>query len=306
MTICRQWAWKPDDRMKSLAECVQTLLRTVGGDGNFLFNVGPMPDGRIEPRQVERLREMGAWLEKYGAGVYGTRGGPFKPGKWGASTCKGNRIFIYVMRWPYHGPLELPAIDAEMRGSRTLTGGEVEIERGDAGELLVALPAADRDEIATVIELTVDREASEIPPIDIPIRPSGSLALGKQVTASNVFGNQAQHAAAKACDDDPETRWATDAGTHSAWLEVDLGEPRTFDRVKICERDWNRVRRFELQVREGDAWRAIFEGTTIGAGFIRHFDPVTARHVRLEILEATEGPTIWEFHLYPPGAGRAH
>jgi len=79
MTICRQWAWKPNDDLKTLKQCLQTLLHVVGGDGNFLFNVGPMPDGRIEPRQVERLGEMGRWLAKYGDGVYGSRGGPFKP-----------------------------------------------------------------------------------------------------------------------------------------------------------------------------------------------------------------------------------
>jgi alpha-L-fucosidase len=50
----------------------------AGGDGNLLFNVGPMPDGRIEPRQVERLKEMGAWLARYGDTIYRTRGGPWK------------------------------------------------------------------------------------------------------------------------------------------------------------------------------------------------------------------------------------
>ena len=63
ITICDQWAWKPDDKMKSLQQCLDTLIRCAGGDGNLLFNVGPMPDGRIEPRQVERLKEMGEWLE---------------------------------------------------------------------------------------------------------------------------------------------------------------------------------------------------------------------------------------------------
>ena len=32
------------------------------------------------------------------------------------------------------------------------------------------------------------------------------------------------------------------------------------------------------------------------------FDPVTARYVRLNVLEATNVPTIWEVALYPPGA----
>jgi len=57
MTICRQWSWKPDDTMKSLEQCLHTLIRTVAGDGNLLFNVGPTPTGEIEPRQIERLRK---------------------------------------------------------------------------------------------------------------------------------------------------------------------------------------------------------------------------------------------------------
>jgi alpha-L-fucosidase len=64
ITICEQWAWKPDDQLKSLQQCLETLICCAGGDGNLLFNVGPMPDGRIEPRQVKRLEEMGDWLRK--------------------------------------------------------------------------------------------------------------------------------------------------------------------------------------------------------------------------------------------------
>jgi len=75
ITIGTQWSWKPNDNLKSLKECIRTLLHTTGGDGNLLLNVGPMADGRIEPRQVDRLKEMGEWLDKYGKGIYGTRGG---------------------------------------------------------------------------------------------------------------------------------------------------------------------------------------------------------------------------------------
>ena len=119
MTICQQWAWKPHDDMKSRVQCLQTLLRVVGGDGNLLFNVGPMPDGRIEPEQVERLKEMGAWLKKYGESVYGTRGGPYKPGPWGASTCQGNVIHLFVMKWPAEGPATVAAAAEQDRGQPT-------------------------------------------------------------------------------------------------------------------------------------------------------------------------------------------
>ena len=167
ITICNQWAWKPDDNMKSLQECIQTLLQVVGGDGNLLLNVGPMPDGRIEPRQVQRLKEMGQWLDKYGPGVYGTRGGPFQPGPWGASTCRESTIYLFVMQWPADGPLRLPPIQPSIQSVRTLSGGEATIQQSTS-VLEVSLPASDRDPIATVIELDLTRPASGIDPMAVP------------------------------------------------------------------------------------------------------------------------------------------
>ena len=93
--------------MKSLQECLFTLLKTVGGGGNLLLNVGPMPDGRIEPRQVERLKEIGNWLKKYGESVYGTTGGPYKPTDWLTSTRKGNTIYIHLLNFNKN-EVELP------------------------------------------------------------------------------------------------------------------------------------------------------------------------------------------------------
>jgi len=97
ITICTQWAWKPDDILKSKEECIETLVKTVGGDGNLLLNVGPKPDGTIEQRQADRLLEIGEWLSKYGKTIYGTRGGPVPPQSWGVSTHSGDHIYIHVL-----------------------------------------------------------------------------------------------------------------------------------------------------------------------------------------------------------------
>jgi alpha-L-fucosidase len=297
MTICRQWAWKPNDTMKSKKQCIQTLISTAGGDGNLLFNVGPMPDGRIEPRQVERLKEMGAWLREFGNGIYGTRGGPFKPSHWGASTCKDNAIYVYVMNWPEDGPMKLPAIKAKIVSADALNAKDLDIDQTETG-LVLDVPVGQRDGIATVIVLTVDTEAFDIPPVAVA-NVSGSLTFGKQASVSNVFQKSSHYGPGMALDDNPETRWATDAGTHTAWLAVDLGRPETFSRVAISEA-YDRVRRFELQYKTGQTWKPFARGTTLGEKYAAQFDPVTAQHVRLNILEATEGPTLWEFQLLPP------
>jgi len=153
MTLCQQWAWKPNDRMKSLKECLHVLVNTVGGDGNLLLNVGPMPDGRIEPRQAERLKEIGDWLAKYGESIYGTRGGPFQRGSWGAATYNGSTIYLHVLD-PNLDTIKLPPLARKIVGSSVLTGGTATVKQ-TADAIEVAIPKADRQEIDTIVVLTL-------------------------------------------------------------------------------------------------------------------------------------------------------
>jgi alpha-L-fucosidase len=252
-----------------------------------------MPTGEIEPRQVARLKEMGQWLEKYGASIYGTRGGPWRPGNWGVSTRKGDVVYVHVLNWGDKA-VKLPAMPKMIVSSRLMSGGKVVVKQSeDAVEIEVA--EGDRQPIDTIVELKLEESAMDITPISGP----ASLTKGKTATASNVFQNTPEYAAGKAVDGDSDTRWATDAGTSAAWLEVDLGKVVAFNRVVIDEALEQRVQEFDLQYKDGEAWKTILKGTTIGANWEREFEPVTARVVRLNILKATEGPTIWEFAVYP-------
>ncbi|KPL05700.1 hypothetical protein AMJ85_11135 [candidate division BRC1 bacterium SM23_51] len=162
ITICRQWAWKPDDQMKSFKECIHTLVRVVGGDGNLLFNVGPMPTGEIEPRQVARLKEMGAWLKKYGESIYGTRGGPFRTGPWGASTYRGNTIYVHILNWDEE-TIMLPPIEKKIVSSSVLTGGTADVKQSDQA-IEISVAAADRDPVDTIVVLQLDGSVAEANP----------------------------------------------------------------------------------------------------------------------------------------------
>jgi alpha-L-fucosidase len=163
MTICRQWAWKPGDQMKSLKQCLRTLVYCAGGDGNLLFNVGPMPNGEIEVRQVERLKEMGAWLKKYGETIYGTRGGPYMPTATMASTRKGNTIYVHVFAWD-SDKITLPALPAKIVKSWALTGGEAKLKQTDSG-IEISVPKAKQQDIDTIIAMELDKPAIDIAPI---------------------------------------------------------------------------------------------------------------------------------------------
>ena len=160
MTLGTQWAWKPNDTIKSLKQCIDILVRCAGGDGNLLLNVGPMPTGEIEPRQVARLKEMGQWLAKYGETIYGTRGGPWRPGPWGAATCKGNTIYLHILKWTGDS-LVLPPIDKKIVGVSLMTGGTAEVKQTNKA-VEVSMAAAHRQELDTIVVLTLDGPASEI------------------------------------------------------------------------------------------------------------------------------------------------
>lgn len=290
ITICNQWAWKPNDNMKSLSQCLHTLVLCAGGDGNLLFNVGPMPDGRIEPRQVERLKEMGAWLNRHGESIYGTRGGPWRPASSLASTRKNNAIFVHVLRWDGE-TVTLPDIPRKVRQASVLGRGKADVQQAD-GKLVIRVPTSDRNEIDTVVRLDLHSSAMEIPAL--------SLVPSVKATASNVYQNMIhEHGPENAFDNDRETRWATDSGTKQAWIAADFGKNITIGRVRIREAvpyD-GRVNKFEFQCRDAGEWKTVFAGGRLGPSFQQTFAPVTAREFRLNVLDATEGPTISEIEL---------
>jgi alpha-L-fucosidase len=298
MTICRQWAWKPNDNMKSLQECLHTLIRTNGGDGNLLFNVGPMPTGEIEGRQVERLKEMGAWLAKNGESLYTTRGGPWKPTPAIVSTRKGDKIYLHLLK-KSSGPVSVPALPVAIKSAKLLHGSPIRTQIKDES-LTFEIPENSWDAIDTIVELTIDGSAMDIAPVSSTV---ASTIPGAKATASVFYHNDAQYAPDKAIDGDPETRWATPEGTKQSWIQLDLAKNTSFDSIEIDEafaHPESRVLKFELQKKDGESWTTFHQGTGLGEHFKASFAPVTTKSIRLNILDATDGPTISEIRLGPP------
>jgi alpha-L-fucosidase len=99
-TINNSWGFnKNDGSNKSTRALVHLLVKSAGYDANFLLNVGPRPDGSIQPEFVKRLAEVGDWLKAKGETIYGTRGGPVAPRSWGVTTQKGDRVYVHVLDW---------------------------------------------------------------------------------------------------------------------------------------------------------------------------------------------------------------
>jgi len=299
MTIGRQWAWKPDDEVKSLEQCLHNLIRSAGGDGNLLFNVGPGPDGTIEPLQVERLKEMGQWLEKYGYSIYGTRGGPFKPTDWGVSTRKGNKVFLHVLRWSGGSPvITLPDIGIPVK--EVIIAGSVKTKFAKKNnDFAIILEEKLIQPVNTIIEIEYESNVMDVIPTDI--RPH-SVSFMKSVTASsNVKPSWINHEWVdiksvnngewsgsfwKAAEDDIEP-----------WIEVDLGKTESIRQVVLYESGSN-ISSYELQCKEGDNWKTIHTGTEIGPKSEVNIGIADIRVMRLVIKSFTGTPGIYEMMLF--------
>jgi alpha-L-fucosidase len=152
-TINDSWGYNRDDkRHKSTKELVQLLVKAAGYDANLLLNIGPKPDGTIQPEFVERLREVGGWLAKNGESIYGTRGGPLPPRPWGVTTQKGSRVYVHVLDWPDR-VLALPKPPRPVRSASYLKDGRKVVATEDADALLLRLDPAAADPIDTVVVL---------------------------------------------------------------------------------------------------------------------------------------------------------
>jgi alpha-L-fucosidase len=167
MTIATQWAWKPNDTVKTLKECIHILARTAGGGGNLLLNISPMLDGRFEQRQIDRLTGMGQWLGRFGESIYGTRGGPYRATPRLASTCRGRRIYIHLLDVTKR-KLRLPSIPGRTIVHAQVVGGDPLEVRAKSGSLQMTLPSRPADENDTVVLLDLDGTAETIAPMDVP------------------------------------------------------------------------------------------------------------------------------------------
>jgi len=152
-TMNNAWGFNIGDaHFKSTRQLIQYLVRAAGHNANFLLNVGPIPNGKIQPEFQTRLREMGQWLTRYGESIYGTRGGPITARPWGVTTQKGNKVYVHILDWQ-DASLALPLLPGKVKSAHFLKDGSRGAVSEAAGGLVLQIPASARDDIDTVAVL---------------------------------------------------------------------------------------------------------------------------------------------------------
>ncbi|HEX5082185.1 MAG TPA: alpha-L-fucosidase [Blastocatellia bacterium] len=153
-TINGAWGYNANDkRFKSAKDLIHYLVKAAGYNANFLLNVGPMPNGKIQPEFADRLKQVGAWLEKNGETIYGTRGGPITPRPWGVTTRKGNKVYLHILNWQDQ-VLSMPKMPKKVKSATFFKdGGKVEFLEHDKYGLFIRSPQGFTDENDTIVVL---------------------------------------------------------------------------------------------------------------------------------------------------------
>jgi len=97
-TMNGSWGYNiTDTNYKSAQKIIHYLVNAAGRNANLLLNVGPMPNGKIQPEFTDTLQATGAWLKQYGETIYGTTGNVIPPQPWGVVTAKNKLYYAHLI-----------------------------------------------------------------------------------------------------------------------------------------------------------------------------------------------------------------
>lgn len=154
-TINQSWGFNlQDDKHKSVQELIRYLVKAAGNNANFLLNVGPMPNGKVQKEHKDILKDMGAWLAVYGETIYGTRQGLAVTDDNIVSTRRGDKLYLHVLE---EGGNEFLIPDFDLRIKKAIyvkdkTPVNFSLKKR---ELKLTIPEDKKEAIDTVIEITV-------------------------------------------------------------------------------------------------------------------------------------------------------
>ena len=317
-----------DDKVKSLTTLADIYFKSVGRNSVLLLNIPPDRRGRIADPDAARLREFGAFVRQLYAGdlvagatiTASTRQDPagherhLLDHQLGTTWSPAGEETTGVVEFDLGQPrtFNVARLQEDISRGERVQAYRVEVFDHDQWRSLTAgqvighkqlrrFPTVTAQRVRLVIERAAPPALVEFGLHFNPLAPAGSGALTahRPATASDVHPGGTQFGPDKAVDDDPETRWAASDDIKQAWIEVEMAELATISRLAIQELD-PRLGQFQLQYRvtSDETWKVAYEGTGAGTDFSATFPPVQARFVRLNVVDSSRPPTIWEFRVF--------
>ena len=272
MTMNDTWGYKSYDlNWKSSTDLIRKLVDIASKGGNFLLNAGPTAEGLIPQASLDRLADMGRWLNLNGESIYGTTASVFKRLGWGRCTVKPGKLFLHVFDWPQDGKLAIPGLQNDVDAAYILTDlrkAPLPVERmGDI--TTITLPAEAYDPADTVIVLEIKGEPQVVPQ-PIKLQADGSVLL--EAIDADLHGSNLRYEEGQ--EKNFISGWKEMADSAS-WL-FQLPAPGTYA-VEItysCDKGTG-----------GSAFEAVLDGQTLAGKVKETGDAKTFRTGRLGTLD---------------------
>ena len=193
MTLNDSWGYnRSDDAWKTPKTIVNNLATCASGGGNYLLNIGPMPDGSVPVESVEILETVGKWLDTNGKSIYATERGSLKSIPNTNFTRNGNTLYVHQKNWPGVTPaaqwlsffqpgvvIAIGGVKTKVKSARLLkTGQNVQFTQDDPLRLrLTGLPVEAPDSPTTVIEVECESEPSVDAWAMVPLWPRYKVGI---------------------------------------------------------------------------------------------------------------------------------
>ncbi|MDR1779356.1 MAG: alpha-L-fucosidase [Tannerella sp.] len=150
MTLGHYWNYRTTDYLKTSAKVIHSLIEIVAKGGSLNLGVGPKPDGTLPDLVIQRLNQIGEWLNKNGNAIYATRPTPVyndaNTNTWFTQSKDGQKIYAIVclpensalptkVSWTGNEPLSGSTIkclqtNTDVQWQKTSAGIEVTLPAG--------------------------------------------------------------------------------------------------------------------------------------------------------------------------------
>jgi alpha-L-fucosidase len=160
MTMNNNWGYnRHDDHWKSSEDLVRKLIDIASKGGNFLLNIGPTAQGVFPQPAIERLKDIGSWMNVNRESIYDTKASPFKTLSWGRCTQKpttgGTRLYLHVFDWPAEGKLIVPNLGSQVTNCYSLAGKKKLKAAKTGSDYVIDISGIEQKEYATVIVMDI-------------------------------------------------------------------------------------------------------------------------------------------------------
>lgn len=198
------WGYKSWVKHPPVSEELKTrvtqLSRVSSRGGNYLLNIGPRPDGTIQPYHREVLTKMGKWVNRNREAIFGTRSTPFVKMDWGEATWREGKLYLHITSWPSNGSLEIEGLKSKVTEVHPLADPNASYEfNQNAASLTIETPKQAPDKILPILAVEYSGNMETVAPKVVQSNPDRiELGQGDEINRNFYYGKSYHNSCSRA------------------------------------------------------------------------------------------------------------